>query len=247
MTHSSSLKSHCQTLQSDSIQDSGSGSPPWCITPASVGSESAHNRSAQDNSLFIGSPSLQVVDEDGRTSAVTLYSTTGADPSLVLFRTFVEARDFDGLTDLCRERLLQARDERTALRWHKDYAIVKALQGRYGEALDVLAGAHFLASQITGPLRARYENEFGLVLVEFGRPLLALDRFDLALENHEGDALACGQVMNNRALALSELGEPSEALRCVASSIELLAPTGDVVSLAETFRTGRRISEKGLR
>jgi hypothetical protein len=241
MTHSRISKLHCQTLQSDSIQDSGSGSPPWCITPASAGSESAHNSSTQESSRFIDSPSIEVVDKDGRTSAATFHSISRIDDDIVRFRTFVENKDFDRLTDLCHEKYMLARDSQESLRWRKDYAIVKALQGKYGEALKVLMDAHFLASQVTGSTRGKYEDECGIVLVEFGRPLLAIDRFDLALEHHRGDALACGQVWNNKAVALDVLGEPSKALRCVASSIELLTPTGDIVSLEETRRTGMRI------
>jgi hypothetical protein len=241
MTHSSSLKSHCQTLQSASIHDGASGSPASCITPASAGSESAHNSSAQESSRFIDSPSIEVVDGDGRASAVTFHSISRTDEDIVRFRTFVENKDFDRLTDLCRERLDNAHSLEESFRWKKDFSIVKSLQGKYGEALHLLTGSNYLASKVTGPLRGRYENEFGLVLVEFGRPLLAIDRFDLALEHHRGDALACGQVWNNKAVALDVLGEPSKALRCVASSIELLTPTGDIISIEETKRTGMRI------
>jgi site-specific DNA-cytosine methylase len=179
-----------------------------------------------------------VVDKDGRTSAATFHSISRIDDDIVRFRTFVENKDFDRLTDLCHEKYMLARDSQESLRWRKDYAIVKALQGKYGEALKVLMDAHFLASQVTGSTRGKYEDECGIVLVEFGRPLLAIDRFDLALEHHRGDALACGQVWNNKAVALDVLGEPSKALRCVASSIELLTPTGDIVSLEETRRDG---------
>lgn len=185
-----------------------------------------------------------MVNEDGRTSAVSLHPTTQSEPSAVLFRSLVERRDFYALDDLCRERMLLARDDATALRWHKDLAIVKALQGRYGEALNVLSGAQLYASRVTGPLRGRYENEFGLVLVEFGRPLLALDRFDLAIECQREDPKARGEVWNNRAVARAVMGDEAGALRDLASAVELLKASDDYAALEEARATAQRIIGK---
>lgn len=231
---------------SDKVSSSGgTGSPGWWIIPAEAESESAHTSSAQDRNLFMAnSPVVEVVDAGGHAPAVNGHHTPPADPYLVLFRSLAAKEDYRALTDLCLERLMLARDVETSLRWTKDAAIVEALQGRYGDALTLLASASYAASKVVGPLRGRYENEFGLVLVEFGRPQLAIERFDRAIEQHGGDALACGQVWNNKAVALGELGETPKALRCVATSIELIGPTGDAVSLNETRETGRRILEK---
>jgi hypothetical protein len=215
------------------------------MTPARTGADSAPSahtsRHRARNFLMLISPKLMDVAVDERVPAVTLDDTPRPEDDLVLFRSLAEANEYGRLTDLCLERLSNARDAATSLRWNKDLSIVEALQGRFSAALHLLTGSNYLASKVTGPLRGRYENEFGLVLVEFGRPLLAIDRFDLALEHHRGDALACGQVWNNKAVALDVLGEPSKALRCVASSIELLTPTGDIISIEETKRTGMRI------
>lgn len=245
MTHSSNLKSHAQTLQSSSIQEGASGSPGWWMTPAGASVESAHTKSAQASSLLIDSPPVvEVVEVGERLSAVNGHHTPETDPYLALFQSLASKKDYRALTDLCLERLLLARNVETSLRWTKDAAIVEALQGRYGDALKLLSSANYLASKVTGPLRGRYENEFGLVLVEFGRPLLAIERFDRAIEEHKGNQLVVGQVWNNKAVALGVLGEKSKALRCVANAVELVEPTGDKVSLAEIKDTGRRILEK---
>jgi tetratricopeptide (TPR) repeat protein len=241
------MKAH--QSESATSASGGSGSPPWCITPADVQPESAHTSSAQAISFRIeDSPCDEGLTGDGRAPAVTLYPTPEADEDRTLFRSLAENSEFDRLSDFCRERLLQARDPYSSLRWQNNAAIVKALQCQFGEAYELLASASYVASLVEGSLRGRYENEFGLVLVEFGRPLLALDRFDFSLEHHRGDPLACGQVWNNKAVALDALGEPSEALRCAANAIELLQPTGDAVSLDETKRTARMIVGKvGIR
>jgi tetratricopeptide (TPR) repeat protein len=47
-----------------------------------------------------------------------------------------------------------------------------------------------------------------------------------------------------RALAYEAVEDYPKALRCIASSIELLAPTGDIISIEETRRTGERILGK---
>lgn len=242
MTHSSNLKSHIQTLQSDSIQGSGAGSPPWCMTPASVESESAHSKSAQTTSFRISdSPVVKGLERGGRAPAVTLYPTPELNEDHIRFRALAERREFEELKHFCFERLLQARDPQTSLRWQTNASIALALQRKFGEARGLLASASYVASLVTGSLRARYENEFGLVLVEFSRPSLAIERFDRAIEEHGGDPLATGQVWNNRAVAMMVLGEESEALRCLASAVELIKPTGDVFSLEETRETQRRV------
>lgn len=245
MTHSSALKSHCQTLQSDSIQAGASGAPASCMTPAGADAESAHTNSAQASSLFMDSPSVQMVDGDGRTSAVTLHPTTRADRSLVLFRTFVKERDFAKLTDLCRERLDTARTSEDKLRWKKDFSIVKSLQGKYREAHDILASASWEAGQVTGVPRAKYHDEFGIVLIEHNRHVTALDHFDLAHGYHfeAGNITGVGIVDNNKALALEALGRIREAELAARSAVQIAAGC-DPHILRECYDTWEKLDAK---
>lgn len=192
-----------------------SSSPGMWVPPAeAVGAESASTltRANGASSLFIGldSPVIEVVDLSGFASAKTVHSNTPADSDLVLFRALAARNDFDSLTALCRERLLTADDPPTYFRWIKDRAIVEELQGRHAQAYDLLASAHWLARQVTGTPRVKYENEFGLVLVEFNRTALGLDRFGLALENAKTDTERAG-VEHNIGRAYAAQGEHAKA------------------------------------
>jgi tetratricopeptide (TPR) repeat protein len=93
---------------------------------------------------------------------------------------------------------------------------------------------------------ANVDNNTGRCHVAAKEPessFLYFDRAEqIAKQFNEGHLL--GELMESRALAFEAIGNYAEALRCVASSIELLTPTGDIVSLNETKRTGFLILEK---
>lgn len=202
---------------------SGVGSTPGsCVPPADAGRESAPNVSTtaatSDRANFLTkvSPVIEVVDRSGHAPAKIEHDTTHTDHDLTLFRSLADKRQFDKLTDLCRERLLTARNADVSLRWTKDRAIVEALQGKWGAALDLLASAHWLASDVTGAARGRYENEFGLVLVEFNRTSTALSHFRLAISHHRsvGYLRGCAAVRHNAGRAYAVRGETVKAMRC---------------------------------
>lgn len=124
-----------------------------------------------------------------------------------------DARDFDGLITLCLDRLLRARDHITRSRWTKDYAIAEAMRGDYRSAMGLLAAGYSDALLLTGKARGRYEDEFGLVLVEFGRPAMGLDHLKLAYECHrsEGYLWGCAAAEHNTGRAYAAQGEHGKA------------------------------------
>lgn len=196
------------------------------MIPADAGTQSAHNSTHMNsNLLIVDSPDDVRVEVDGRLPAVPNNFTSQPDRDLVIFRTLAAGNHFGELTDLCRERLLEAKDARTSLRWIKDRAIVEALRGNFGAAYDLLCSGRYLAEGVEGSLRGRYENEFAVVLVETNRPVLALRHFRLAYDNHliDGSIHACGEVLNNRAIALKALGRVEEARKAELESAEILS------------------------
>jgi len=216
------------------------------MTPERAGTESAQINSAQPMSFRIEvSPDVVNVEGDGRAQAVTVYPTAQVDPDLVRFHSLAERRDFDSLTSLCRERLLSAASPETSLRWNKDFSIVKSLQGRYGEALDILASAAWLAEHVGGDPCGRYHSEMGLVLIEFNRSSHALDHFDRSHDCHlkAGNLKGMCVVDNNKAIALDALGKTQEAETCARSAVQLAASIGPEV-LRECYETWERLDAK---
>lgn len=149
----------------------------------------------------------------GGYAARTVHSNT--DPHFLLWQSFLDRQDFRQATDLCRERKMLARDASGCVRWAKDSAIVDAMQGRFVEAFEQLAAVNYVAQGLRGRPRAKYEDELGLVLVEFGRTSLALSHFRLAIREHRraGYLRGVAAVRNNAARALHTRGETEKAGR----------------------------------
>lgn len=205
-------------------------SPGWCVSPANAEGVSAQTRARETKSFFTSvTPLAVIVDKSGRVPARTGQHTAQPDSDLVLFRALATRKDFDELTRLCRERLLTAPDMATALRWTKDRAIVEALRENFTASYDLLASAHHYASSVEGTGRAKYENEFGIVLARLGRSSLALDRFGLAYQTHHktGNATACAEVDHNRARALMTRGETAKATRYLERALNYARANND--------------------
>jgi tetratricopeptide (TPR) repeat protein len=160
----------------------------------------------------------------------------------VRFRTFVENKDFDRLTDLCRERLDNAHSLEESFRWKKDFSIVKSLQGKYGEAYDLLVSASWEAGQVSTGACAKYHDELGIVLIEFGRHQRALGHFDRAHDLHiaAGNITGAGIVDNNKALALEALGLIREAELAARSAVQTAAGC-DAGILRECYATWEKL------
>ena len=171
--------------------------------------------------------------------AVTVHCTPARDADVVRFCTLTNAQNFDGAEQLCRERLLTARDRLTSLRWNKDHAIAKAMRGDFRAAYEILAGAHWLASEVEGTPRGKYENEFGIVHARLGRTSLALEHFNAAYQNHRkaGGIFACAQVDTARARALVTRGETSKALRYLGRALPVAEAHRDTLLTAQIFQS----------
>lgn len=207
----------------------GSSRPGVCESPASVRGERAQTSAQTSSNLRIGSSPVVKVVGLGGFAARNSHHTAQSDPDLILFRSLADRKDFDSLTTLCRERLLTARDPHTSLRWTKDRAIVEALRGNFTAAYGLLASAHFSASEVTGRLRGKYENEFGIVLARRGRGSLALDCFGEAYQNSRGagDLSTCAHIDHNRARALFTRGETAKAMRYVKRALDYARANND--------------------
>lgn len=209
----------------------GSSRPGVCESPAKVARDSAHTSAHADKiRLNIGeSPLVNAVEGLSGFAARTAQVSTQTDPDLVLFRALADRKDFDALTQLCRERLLAARDALASLRWTKDRAIVEDLRGNFTAAYDLLASASYAASEVSGRPRGKYENEFGIVLARLGRGSLALDHFGRAYHNSRaaGDLSTCAHVDHNRARALFTRGEQAKAVRYIKRALDYARANND--------------------
>lgn len=240
-----------QVVVSPSEQDSHGGGlerPGVCESPALTPEASRHTNSSETNNLFtFDTPLGKRVDGDGRAPAVTVQFTTDCTRDLELFLTLADRKDYDALTQLCRERLLTARDGLTALRWTKDRAIVECYQGNYTAAYDLLASAHYLASGVTGRARGKYENEFGVVLARLGRSSLAIDRFGLAYQNARSasDLFTCARVDHNRARALMTRGETVKAQKYLKRALDYARANDDFRLEMEICQTRVEFESRG--
>lgn len=232
--HTLSTKTHAKpegaALDSEQFSvQGGSSRPGLCESPAEAGSVNAHtSATAKSKFLKVVSP-VEVVSGRGRFAAKTTHHTPETESDLVLFRSLADRKDFDSLTDLCRERLLTSRDGLTSLRWTKDRAIVEAMRGNHTGAYDLLASAHYLASETTGKPRGKYENEFGVVLARLGRSSLALERFNLGYQNSRAglDFLNCARADHNRARVLVTRGEHAKAMRYITRALDYARGAND--------------------
>jgi hypothetical protein len=218
---------------------SGAGEPGSCGSPAETAEASAQTRTRETSSLFIDSPCAEVVDDLSGFTARTPHHIAQGDEDLALYRTLADRKDFDSLIQLCRERLLTAKDGLTSLRWTKDRAIVEALRENFTGAYDLLASAHWLAQTVTGTPRAKYELEFGIVLARLGRSSLSLDRFNVSFRHYHGDGLAlgCARVDTARARALVTRGEALKALRYLSRAERIATECGDYRLLADVYES----------
>jgi len=233
-------------------QGVGVGSAPGaCGSPAETGlvgtnANSAH-ASAQDSNSFLKvvSPVIEVVKGQGRFAAKAVNPILPTDPDLVLFRTLAAREDYDSLTQLCRERLREAPDNLTRVRWVKDRAIVEALQGNYAAAYDLLLTVYSLAQNIEGAPRGKYELELGITLFRLHRPALALDRYGLAYRHSRtgGDRLNCARVDTARAQVLVTRGEYFKALHYLDRAEEVASEFRDYRLLADVAETKQEAYE----
>lgn len=209
------------------VGDGVGSAPGEMVPPAGTVEASAHTSAQESSSLLIRvTPVVETVVEGDGFAARTPDDTPTADPDLVLFRALADHKEFDKLTDLCRERLLTARDLPASLRWSKDRALVEVLKGEFGAAYDLLAGAHWMAEGVEGPLRGRYENGFGLVLVEFGRASLGLERFHVGL-GHARDGKVRADIEHNAGRAHALTGEQAKAAAYFKSALRFARANND--------------------
>lgn len=214
----------------------GSAPPGWCGSPAEAEAESRHtSASVSIDLLTVVSPVVEAVEVDGRVPAVTVHDTPQTDPDVVRFCALTCRGDFDGAAQLCRERLLTARDEAQARRWTKDRSIVESLRGNFTAAYELLASVHWSAQRAEGTPRGKYELEFGIVHARLGRSSLALDRFGAAFQHHRraGGVFACAQVDTARARCLVTRGETAKALRYLSRAEQIATQAADFHLLGE--------------
>ena len=163
----------------------------------------------------------------GGFAAKTSHDNTVTDPALVLFHSYADRKDYASLVALCLDRLATADCDASTLRWRKDLAIAKALQGEFAEALKVLCSAAYLAERVTGTPRVKYENEFGLVLVEYHRPVFGLDRFHCALAHTETPWQRAG-VEHNIGRAYAAQGEMVKAGEYFKRALDFARQANDI-------------------